>query len=247
MTAYAINEPLPPLALLAGGLATRLRPITAAIPKSMVCVAGEPFIRHQLRLLAREGVRDIVICNGHLGEQIESYVGDGAWLDCRVRYSSDGSERLGTGGAIKRALPLLGKCFFVMYGDSYLEISFRRAYEAFRSSGKSALMTVLRNEGRWDSSNVEFTNGSICKYDKVNRTASMQYVDYGLGLFDANVIASWPERAGSDLADIYRDLAEGGLLGGYEIKERFYEIGSPAGLAETDRLLRARAVGQGRT
>jgi NDP-sugar pyrophosphorylase family protein len=229
---------MPTLALLAGGLATRLRPITETIPKSMVEVAGEPFIAHQLRLLAREGVSDVVICTGYLGEQIEAYVGDGSGFACHVRYSTDGDKPLGTGGALRRALPLLGERFLVMYGDSYLNTRFRSVYEVFCSRALAALMTVFRNEDRWDSSNVEFADGIVRRYDKLNRTPAMHYIDYGLGVLDAGVVRACPEGTAFDLAELYGGLAGRGMLAGYEIRERFYEIGSPAGLAETDAFIR---------
>ena len=232
---------MPPLALLAGGMATRLRPVTASIPKSMVEVAGEPFISHQLRLLVREGITDVVICCGYLGDQIIDFVGDGARFGCRVRYSSDGDRPLGTGGALRRALPLLGECFLVIYGDSYLEVNFREVFDAFRHSRKPALMTVFRNVGRWDTSNVEFVNGVIRRYDKVNRNPAMLHIDYGLGVLDAGAMRLHPADQAFDLADHYRDLVSRGLLAGYEVHQRFYEIGSPAGLAETDAYLRGRA------
>jgi len=236
---------MPPLALLAGGLASRLMPITAAIPKSMVEVAGEPFIAHQLRLLAREAITEVVLCVGHLGERIESFVGDGARFGCHVRYSHDGVRPLGTGGALRRALPLLGERFFVMYGDSYLDTRFRSVHEAFRRRGLPALMTVYRNAGRWDTSNVEFADGLIVRYDKARRTPAMLYIDYGLGLLDAGVVRAWPADTAFDLADLYCGLAARRLLGGCEVRERFYEIGSPAGLAETDAFLRAAAAAAG--
>jgi NDP-sugar pyrophosphorylase family protein len=238
MNASADSKLMPPLALLAGGLATRLRPITETIPKSMVQVAGEPFISHQLRLLAREGVSDVVICTGYLGEQIEAYVRDGSRFACHVRYSADGDRPLGTGGALRRALPLLGERFLVMYGDSYLNTRFRSVYEAFCSCGLPALMTVFCNEGRWESSNVEFADGIVRRYDKLNRTPAMHYIDYGLGVLDAGVVRVCPEGTAFDLAELYGDLAGRGMLAGYEIRERFYEIGSPAGLAETAAFIR---------
>jgi NDP-sugar pyrophosphorylase family protein len=242
MTALADNEVMPPLALLAGGLATRLRPITEKIPKSMVQVAGEPFIGHQLRLLAREGVSDVVICTGYLGEQIEAYVGDGSRFACHVRYSADGDRPLGTGGALRRALPLLGERFLVIYGDSYLNTHFRSVYEAFCGCGLPALMTVFRNEDRWESSNVEFADGIVRSYDKLNRTPAMHYIDYGLGVLDAGVVRECAEGTAFDLAELYGDLAGRRMLAGYEIRERFYEIGSPAGLAETDAFIRRVSV-----
>src|ERR1700688_3948084 len=239
MSASAAKR-MPPLALLAGGLATRLRPITETIPKSMVTVAGEPFVAHQLRLLVREGIAEVVVCSGHLGEQIEAFVADGARFGCRVRYSRDGDLPLGTGAALRRALPMLGESFMAMYGDSYLDTSFRAVYEAFRRSGLPALMTVFRNEGLWDTSNVEFADGAIRRYDKVNRTPAMRHIDYGLGVFKADIVRARPADMPFDLAELYGDLVRRGLLAGYEVCERFYEIGSPSGLAETEAFVRRR-------
>jgi NDP-sugar pyrophosphorylase family protein len=234
------SDPLPSLALLAGGLATRMHPITATIPKSLIEIEGEPFIAHQLRLLSRESVADIVICVGYLGEQIEAYVGDGHRFGCNVRYSYDGDFLLGTGGALRKSLPLLGDQFFVMYGDSYLEIRFRAVYDAFKEAKRPALMTVHRNAGRWDTSNIEFANGVLLKHDKKNRTPTMQYIDYGLSVCTASVLAEQPENKAFDLADLYGNLVDRNLVAGYEVRERFYEIGSPAGLAETSAFLKAR-------
>ena len=234
---------LPALALLAGGLATRLRPITEVMPKSMVMVAGEPFIGHQLRLLRREGITDIVICTGHLGEQVVSFVGDGSRFECNVQYAADGNRLLGTGGALREALPLLGPPFFVMYGDSYLDISFRPVYEAFLRANCPALMTVFRNANQWDKSNVEYTDGRIRQHDKVNRTRAMRHIDYGLGILTSSALAQRPTGVPFDLAEVYRDLAACGELAGYEVQNRFYEIGSPAGLAETDSYLLAKQHG----
>jgi NDP-sugar pyrophosphorylase family protein len=224
---------MPPLALLAGGLSTRLRPTTYKIPKSMVEVAGEPFIAHLLRLLQRERIQKIVICTGYLGDQIKTYVGDGAGFGCHVCYSSDGERLLGTGGALRKALSLFEDHFFVMYGDTYLDIDFQPVYAAFLRAKLPALMTVLRNTGRWDTSNVEFADGAVRRYDKLNRTRAMQYIDYGLSVLSTNALERWPMNTLFDLGDLYRDLAERGQLAGHEVYERFYEIGSPTGLAET--------------
>jgi NDP-sugar pyrophosphorylase family protein len=227
------SDRLPPIAILAGGLAKRLRPTTDNIPKSMVPVAGEPFIAHQLRLLRRERVTQVVVCTGHLGDRIEAFVGDGRRFGCRVRYAPDGERLLGTGGAILRALPLLGEHFFVMYGDSYLDVAFQPVNDAFLAAGLPALMTVFRNNGRWDTSNVESAEGAIRRHDKINRTSAMQYIDFGLGVLMASAFATCPADTPFDLSALYGQLAERGQLAGYEARERFYEIGSPAGLAET--------------
>jgi len=227
-----------PEAIPAGGLAKRLRPITETIPKALVTIAGAPFIAHQLRLLHSAGLRRIIICAGYLGEMIEAEIGDGASLDLRVEYSFDGPRLLGTGGALKRALHLLGRRFFVLYGDSYLPIDYRKAALAFVTSGKAGLMTVYRNEDRWDTSNVQFEAGEILRYDKTKRTPEMHHIDYGLGILRAESLAPWPENEPFDLADVYGHLLSENQLSGHEVTERFYEIGSPEGLAEFDTFLR---------
>lgn len=234
---------MPPLALLAGGLATRLQPITHTIPKAMVEVAGEPFIAHQLRLLRRKKVSHVVLCVGYLADQIEDFVGDGSRFGLSVDYSFDGPKLLGTGGALRANLDKLGKEFLVMYGDSWLDTNYAPIVDAFRSSGKPALMTVFRNEGKWDTSNVWFERGVIRCYDKRERIPEMHYIDWGLGVVRADVIARKPADTAFDLADIYAELARAGDLAGYEVITRFYEIGSPEGLRETDALLRGAASG----
>lgn len=230
---------MPPIAILAGGLATRLRPITSSIPKSLIKVAGAPFIEHQLRLLVREGFRDIVICTGYLGDQIESFVKDGSHFGCAVRYSSDGDVPLGTGGALLMAAPLLGRRFMVIYGDSYLDTSYVRPFKTFLRSGLPALMTVYQNEGRWDASNVEFSDGMINRYDKIVKSPAMQYIDYGLGILSGDLLRVYKLGKPFDLAQLYGSLAQQRLLAGHEVRERFYEVGSLVGLAETDAYLRA--------
>jgi NDP-sugar pyrophosphorylase family protein len=228
-----------PVAILAGGMGTRLLPITTNIPKSLVEVAGEPFIAHQLRLLRRENVKRVVLCVGYLGEAIQAFVGTGEKFALEVAYSFDGEQLLGTGGALCRALPLLGDRFMVLYGDSYLDIAFAPVLDAFRRSGAPALMTVFRNSDRWDSSNVEFDGSKVVRYDKKIRTPNMHYIDYGLSVAKSEAFARQTFGDRFDLADLYGDLAKMGCLAGYEITERFYEVGSSAGLAEMDAFLRA--------
>lgn len=231
-----------PVALLAGGLATRLRPITETIPKALVDVGGRPFIAWQLELLRGEGVREVIVCAGYLGERIREVVADGAAFGLRVRYSFDGERLLGTGGALRRAMPLVDGPLFVLYGDSYLPIRMRPVQEAFAAAGRPALMTVLRNDGQWDRSNVEFEHGAIVRYDKRAPTAAMRHIDYGLGVLAREVIAAMPDDEVVDLADTYRQLAEAGELTGYEVHERFYEVGSFEGLEDMRRLVAGRAA-----
>jgi NDP-sugar pyrophosphorylase family protein len=227
-----------PVGILAGGLATRLRPMTEKIPKALIEISGQPFLAHQLRLLQSAGVRKVVLCVGHCGEMIEREFQDGNRFGMELSYSYDGPQLLGTGGALKKALPLLGKNFLVLYGDSYLPIDYAEPVRAFLASGKPGLMTVFRNEGRWDTSNVSFADGVITSYDKKQQAPEMQYIDYGLGVLSARALTSWPDNKSFDLADVYRDLVARNELAGHEVKQRFYEIGSPEGLAELDAVLR---------
>jgi NDP-sugar pyrophosphorylase family protein len=229
---------MPALALLAGGLATRLRPHTLQVPKAMIVVAGEPFIARQLRLMHREGVSRIVLCVGYLGEQIEAFVKDGRQFGVAVDYCYDGPNLLGTGGALRKALPQLGPEFLVMYGDSWLDTWFAPIVAAFRNSGKPALMTVFRNNGQWDASNVWYENGRVLCYDKRDRLPQMQYIDWGLTAIKTDLLKRRPADVAFDLADIYSNLSRRGELAGYEVTTRFYEIGSIEGLRETEELFR---------
>jgi NDP-sugar pyrophosphorylase family protein len=252
-----------PVAILAGGLATRLRPITEKIPKSLIPVAGKPFLAHQLELLYARGIRRAVLCLGHLGEMIQRDFGDGSAYGVKLDYSFDSSRRsdlprrseaetgakadgpklLGTGGAIKRALPLLGKEFFVLYGDSYLPVEYRPIADFFRRSGKLGCMTVFRNEGRYDTSNVVFRDREIIVYDKKAKSPEMRHIDYGLSLFKASAFDSYSGDQAFDLAEVMGKLVREKQLAGYEVRERFYEIGSPAGLVELENLLKAGMAG----
>ena len=227
-----------PVAILAGGLATRLRPITEKIPKSLVLVAGRSFLAHQLELLRTRGIRRAVLCVGYLGEMIQSDFGDGKKCGVKLDYAFDGPKLLGTGGAIKRALPLLGREFFVLYGDSYLPVDYAPIAEFFQSSGKLGCMTVYRNEGKYDTSNVVVHNGEIVVYDKKAKLPEMRHIDYGLSLFKASAFDSYPADQPFDLAEVMGRLVREKQLAGYEVRERFYEIGSPAGLVELETILK---------
>jgi len=232
------------VAILAGGLATRLRPITETVPKSLLEVNGEPFAMHQLRLVQSKGVRRVVLCVGHLGELVERAIGDGSSLGLQVDYSFDGPALLGTAGAIRHALPKLGDSFFVMYGDSYLPCDYAAIARNFESAGVLGMMTVFRNEGKWDTSNVEFAEGKILAYSKTNRTPRMRYIDYGLGVFRAQAFQGLPVGEHRDLTELHSDLLQRKQLAAFEVRERFYEIGSPAGLRETAEFLASQRVNQ---
>jgi N-acetyl-alpha-D-muramate 1-phosphate uridylyltransferase len=238
------------VAILAGGRATRLGSMTENTPKSLLKVNGEPFVAHQLRLLQVKGVRHVVLCVGHLGALIQRAIGDGSQFGLQVDYSFDGPSLLGTAGAIKNALPKLGKCFFVMYGDSYLPCDYAaiaRNFESrnFESEAGLGLMTVFRNDGKWDASNVEFASAQIIAYSKTDRTSRMSYIDYGLGIFRAEAFEDVPAGKPCDLAEVYAELLQRKQLAAYEVHERFYEIGSSAGLRETAEFLAFRAASDG--
>ena len=233
-----------PLALLAGGLATRLRDVTrGACPKALVEVAGKPFIDHQLALFHQNGVRHVVLCLGHLGVQVEAHVGDGSRFGLVVEYSHDGPELLGTGGALRRAMPMLGELFWVVYGDSYTDIDFAGILASFIASPAQALMTVLENENRWDKSNVRFEAGKLLCYDKLRPLPAMRHVDYGVALLRREALLRVPPAHPADLADLYHALVSEGKMAGHLVHNRFYEIGTPASWEEASRYLSQRAAG----
>jgi NDP-sugar pyrophosphorylase family protein len=222
--------------ILAGGLGTRLGERARDVPKPLVEVAGEPFLIHQLRLLAIHGVREAVICVGHRGEMIESRIGPERFgID--IGYSHDSPGLDGTLGAIRRALPLLADRFLVLYGDTYLRVDYAAANRTWRESGLTGLMVVLRNEGQWDTSNVRYEHGRVTAHDKHAPTREMRWIDYGLGGLTKGALGRVPASE-SDLAALYGALARDGELCGYMAQERFYEIGTPLALEETDAFLR---------
>lgn len=217
--------------ILAGGLGTRMRQF-ADVPKALLDINGEPFLAHQLRLLKKNNIQKVLMCIGHLAEPIEEFAGDGSRFGLKIQYSKDGPELRGTGGAIRNALPLLDENFFTLYGDSYLTCDFAPVQRAFVASEKNALMTVLKNEGRWDRCNVQYENGRIVNYDKINTTPSMKHIDYGLGVFKRVVFEALPSIMKVDLVRVFQHELKNNQLAAYELTERFYEVGSPEGLTD---------------
>jgi len=224
------------VAILSGGLATRLGPLTEKIPKALLELAGKPFIDRQLALLKNRGVRHVVLCLGHMGQQVEQAVCNGERWGLKVDYSYDGPELLGTAGALQEARSYLGDLFWVIYGDSYLDFDYRKVSEHFElaGTGKLGLMTVFANQNRWDKSNVVFNNGEVLRYDKREQTSEMHHIDYGAAILRASALDLIP-KSPYDLACLYSELVDAGLMLGYEMTERFYEIGSHTGIDDAVR------------
>ena len=221
-----------PVAILAGGLGTRLGEKTLNKAKVLIDVAGKPFISRQLNYLSDQGIKDIVICVGHLGNQIKNYIGNGSKYNLNVSYSDDSDRLLGTGGSIKKACQILGEHFFILYGDSFLPVNISLVEKAYFQEKKPALMTVLKNKGRWDKSNAYFKNKCV-KYNKKKPQKNMDYIDYGLNIVKNSIFSDFPSNEVFDLADVFENLSNKSLLAGFEIYDRFYEIGSINGLNDT--------------
>jgi NDP-sugar pyrophosphorylase family protein len=219
------------VAILCGGLATRMRPLSERLPKSLFPVAGRPFLDWQLEGMARRGVTDVVLCTGHMGDAIFAHVGDGSRFGLRIACSDEGEHKLGTGGALALAASrgLLQARFVAQYGDSYLRLD----YPALAAARGEAVMSVYHNEGRHDPSNCVVAGGRVVVYEKGTRRADAVWIDYGATALDLVLVLAPPR----DLAELYARLSAEGRLASYEVSERFNEVGSPAGLAELDRLL----------
>jgi MurNAc alpha-1-phosphate uridylyltransferase len=223
--------------ILAGGLGTRMQEYDPTLPKTLLPVAGRPFADWQLEWLRSEGVESVVYSIGHLGEQIRQFVGTGERWDLSVEFVEESAGLRGTGGAIRLAADhgVLADHFFVLYGDSYLRLDLAGLDAHFAEERLPAIMTVFANEGRWDTSNVVFDGSLVTRYRKDSPEAdpSMAYIDYGLSVLDRGVVTERiPPDRHVDLAALMADLSDDRLLGGFEVYERFYEIGSPDGIAE---------------
>jgi len=219
------------VAILAGGLATRLKPLTQNRPKSMVKILGKPFLEYQLELLKTQGIRDIILCVGYLEEPIKDYFGDGSRFGVSIKYSHE-DRLLGTAGALNKAEALLNDTFFTMYGDSYLFLDFTAAMSYFKSQNKLALMTVFKNYDRYDRSNTVVEGNLVKKISKKEKAKDMVYIEYGANIFSKEVLEMIPQDQSYSLDDLFPCLIEMGELLAFEVKERFYETGSPEGLME---------------
>jgi MurNAc alpha-1-phosphate uridylyltransferase len=227
-----------PIAILAGGLGTRLHPITLDLPKSLLLINGQPFIKWQLELLARRGVKSVVLCLGHQATEIVEFVGSGHEYGLSIEYSIE-KNRLGTGGALKNAEGVLGETFGVLYGDSYLPINYLEIFNEYQKTEKSVIMTIYENQNKYDFSNVLTQSDGSLYYSKKNRLPQMKYIDYGFSVLSCDALKAIPREAPSDLSDMLENLSRRGEVQGYEITERFYEIGSFQGIVELEEYLRS--------
>ena len=218
-----------PVAIIAGGMATRLHPMTLKVPKSMVLVKGKPFIFWQLTLLAKSSVNKVVLCLGHMSEEIYSYVGDGRQFGLSVEYSIE-EYPLGTGGALLHAKSLLGDYFGILYGDSYLQIDYSKVEETFFASRNSMLMTIYKNFESLEPSNVEYVDGKVLAYSKKHQTTRMKYIDYGFSVAHSSIFDYLSQIPSGDLSDLQAALSADGLVGGLVIKNRYHEVGSFEGI-----------------
>lgn len=227
-----------PLAVLAGGFATRLGELSRETPKSLIEINGRPFVDWQLELLIKSGYTNFIFCVSYKSVEIQEYLGDGSNRGIRIDYSLDGETQLGTGGAIRKALPMLGDMFGVIYGDSYLPIDYFAVEQHFINAQSEALMTVYENQDRLDASNVKFINGKLIDYEKGSRSKSMQHIDYGLTYFKREALAPWAHQSSFDLSIVCSQLAKMSKLTGFEVFQRFYEIGSVQGIRDFSQYLR---------
>jgi len=217
---------------------------TKDLPKSMIPINGVPFISYQLELLKKNGVTDVILSIGYKGDVIRGYVGNGKKWGINIQYSDEGDVLRGTGGAVRWIAEqnLLPKKFFLLYGDSYLMVNYQAIWKIFDNNKKSILLTVYKNNGRWDKSNIIFENGKIILYNKyAPDKTKMNFIEYGLSIFTKKIVHNYFfQRENFDLADIYNLLSKQSLLTGYEVKNRFYEIGSQQGLKDLSDKLHAK-------
>ena len=225
------------MVILAGGLATRMRPLTLKLPKSMLQIKGRPFLEYQLELLKEYEIKDVLLCVGYKGELIKDHFGDGRKFGMNLSYSFDGDKLLGTAGAMKKAYKLLGENFFLMYGDSYLPYDYQKIEESFKISNKLSLMVAYRNQNRFDKSNLLIQDGMIKLYDKTLQGENLEYIDAGLSILKKEVLNLVPEDEPYDLEELYRALISEEEMSAFEVKQRFYQIGSFEGLEEFKNLV----------
>lgn len=226
------------IVILTGGLATRLSPLTDNIPKSMIRVGNKPFLQHQIELLKGNGVLDIVLCVGHLSYMIKDYFGDGRRFGVNIQYSDEGENLLGTGGALKKAEPLLEDEFFLVYGDSYLMFDYQAIESYYKKFQAFCILVVYKNQNLYDKSNIRLKDSLVTAYDKTNPDGKLIYIDAGLSILRKEVLNQIPLVTPSPLEELYQKIIAKREMLAYEVNQRFYEIGSAQGLKEFENLIR---------
>lgn len=225
------------VAILVGGLATRLRPLTNKIPKSLIQIRGKPFLEYQLDFLEKGGVKNVILCVGYLGDEIKTFFGNGKRFGINIKYSYESQHLLGTAGALRNAKELLEDEFFVMYGDSYLFLDFIAANSYFKRFDNLGLMVVYKNYDRYDTSNVAIKDNLVKRYNKREKAKDMVYIDYGMSILKKKAIELVPKNRAYSLGELFTELIKKEELLAYEVNKRFYQIGSPEGLAEFKRYI----------
>ena len=225
--------------ILAGGKGTRLRPLTTSLPKSMIPIAGKPFLDYEIKLLKRAGIVDFVICVGYKGELIRSHFGDGRSLGVKIRYSDDGDMLLGTAGSLKNAEALLADGFFITFGDAYPILDYDAAWKLFRSTGKLAMMVVLKNANVYGRSNTVVQNGQVTFYSKKESAPAMEYIEFGVTFMNKQALQMLTGDYPIDLEMLYRKIIGNNQMAALELKQRIYDIGSPEGLRDFSELVRS--------
>lgn len=225
--------------ILAGGMGTRLRPLTDKVPKTMVMVLGKPFLERQIELMKAGGIEEFVLCVGYRAEQVREHFGDGSGLGVGVTYSYDGPRLLGAAGALKKAEGMFRDRFFVTYGDAYLRIDYRAMMKAFVASGKLGMMAVYHNMNRHGHSDLEVEDGAVVRYDKKAAGRGLEWINFGVSALRREALERVPEGVEFGEEEFYGDLIKRDELAAFPVRHRFYEIGNPTSLNEFERFLRS--------
>lgn len=230
------------IVIFCGGLATRLKNLAKNKPKSMMDINGKPFLEYQIDNIKKYDIKDIVLCVGHLSEQIIDYFGNGEKFNVNIKYSHDGEKPLGPIGALKKAEPLLKKDFFIMYGDSYLSVNFKDVYNFYKKYDKAACMVVYKNKDKYDKSNLIIKDNLVLGYGDKQRTKDMVYIDYGASLLSKKTLYNLKDDTFYSTGDFFSKLIKNHELLAYEVKTRFYHIGNPEALEELRKYIKTQRL-----
>jgi len=225
---------------MAGGMGTRMSRFTKLVPKALIPVSGKPFIRHQLENLGSQGISQVIISTGYLGDQIEAEVKENSPRGMSVTCVSDGPVLLGTGGSLRRLFDMshLDDIFMFTFGDSFLTLNHNQVANSFDGNRFDALMTVCRNDNGHEMGNAIVLDGCVSLYKKGEQDARMEWIDYGLSIVQSSVLAEYVQAdIPSDISSLFEGLSKKGKLQAYLSDERYFEIGSESGLAQLEKYL----------